>query len=131
MGISLIEFSVENYKIFKDKVTFSMIARQSKHTFKCNSENLLKTSLIYGPNATGKTTLLEAFENFQNLILTSARNDKNSSHKNHWLIECFQPFILGENEKKPIFFEIVFAIDKESESNNKTDKNKEYFVTIF
>lgn len=105
MQISLIEFSVENYKIFKERVTFSMLARKNdKHTFETNGENLLKTSLIYGPNASGKSTLLDALENMRIGVINSANNplDAKLPHL---------PFLASqETLSKETFFEIVFSM---------------------
>jgi len=105
MKISLIEFSVENFKIFKKKVVFSMFARKSKHTFDNNGENLLKTSLIYGPNASGKSTLFQAFALLRNGIISSANNPEGS-------ILPYQPFALSPIEDKPVFYEVVFSMGK-------------------
>ncbi|MEB0114424.1 AAA family ATPase, partial [Variovorax sp. RTB1] len=65
----LIEFSVENYRSFRERQTFSMVAAPRLH----KKENtfvpdllgikfppLLKVAVIYGPNASGKSNLLRA-----------------------------------------------------------------------
>jgi AAA15 family ATPase/GTPase len=103
MKISLLEFSVENFKIFKEKATFSMFARKSEHTFQKNGQNLLKTSLIFGPNASGKSSLLNAFTFIRNAIINSTNNQENS-------VLPYQPFMLGNHENKPIFFEVIFLL---------------------
>lgn len=103
MKISLIEFSVENFKIFKKRVVFSMFGRKSGHTFNSNGENLLKTSLIYGPNASGKSTLLQAFVSLWNGVIKSANNPEGS-------ILSYQPFALSSEKDKPVFFEVVFSL---------------------
>jgi len=105
MKISIIEFSVGNFKIFKEKVVFSMFARKSNHTFDSNGENLLKTLLIYGPNASGKSTLLQAFVSLWNGITKSANSPEGS-------ILPYQPFALSSEENKPVFFEVVFSLGK-------------------
>ena len=105
MKISIIEFSVENFKIFKKKAVFSMLAPKSEHTFNSNGENLLKTSLIYGPNASGKSTLLQAFVSLWNGVTKSANNPEGS-------ILPYQPFALPLEEGKPVFLEIVFSLNK-------------------
>ena len=105
MKISIIEFSVENFKIFKKRIVFSMFARKSKHTFDSNGENLLKTSLIYGPNASGKSTLLQAFVSLWNGVIKSANNPEGS-------ILPYQPFALSYGENKPVLFEIIFSLEK-------------------
>ena len=105
MKISIIQFTIENFKIFKQKAVFSMFARKSKHTFSSNGENLLKTSLIYGPNASGKTTLLQAFVSLWNGIIKSANNPEGS-------ILPYQPFLLSSESNKPVFFEVIFSLEK-------------------
>jgi AAA15 family ATPase/GTPase len=107
MKVSLFEFSVENFKIFKERATFSLFARKSKsvNTFPINGDNLLKTSLIFGPNASGKSSLLDAFSIIRAGIINSANNPEGS-------ILPYQPFIFRDIENQPTFFEIIFAIDK-------------------
>ncbi|MCX6735743.1 MAG: ATP-binding protein [Candidatus Parcubacteria bacterium] len=104
MQISLIEFSVENFSVFKEKATLSMVARKNdNHTFESNGENLLKTSFIYGPNASGKTSLLDAFVNLKTGILFSSNMKENSELP-------YNPFLASENTKtKPVWFELVFS----------------------
>ena len=68
----LIEFSVGNYRSFKDKVTFSMVAANLVSKDKSLDENnvfvidkelrLLKSAAIYGANASGKSNLAIHFE---------------------------------------------------------------------
>ena len=103
MKISLIEFSVENFKIFQKRITFSMFARKSKHTFDSNGENLLKTSLIYGPNASGKSSLLQAFVLLRRGIINSTNNPEGS-------ILPYQPFLLSSEKDKPVFLEVIFSL---------------------
>lgn len=107
MQISLIQFSIENFKSFKERVVFSMVSRKSKHTFESNNENLLRTSLIYGPNASGKTTLLEALVVMRNLVRLSA----NISESQENIKLPYSPFMGSiETQNKPTFFEIIFAL---------------------
>ncbi|MBP7741335.1 MAG: ATP-binding protein [Candidatus Pacebacteria bacterium] len=104
MQIQLIEFSAENYGIFKKKATFSMLARKNdKHTFESGGEYLLKTSLIYGPNASGKSSLLEAFRLMRAGILNSANIGESPGLP-------YKPF-LGDTiaPTAPTFFELVFS----------------------
>lgn len=67
----LIEFSVSNYKSFRDRQTLSMVAsprlgkRENVITPRVKGEklpNLLKVAAIYGPNASGKSSLLKAID---------------------------------------------------------------------
>lgn len=107
MQISIIEFSVENFKVFKSKATFSMVARKSGHTFESNSENLLKTSLIYGPNASGKTSILEAFGTMKRLMHISANIPENQENAKL----PHTPFLASSSSKDlPTSFEIIFSL---------------------
>jgi uncharacterized protein len=104
MPISIIEFSIENFKIFKEKITFSMSTRKSNHSFEKNGLNLLKTSLIYGPNASGKSTLLEAFLILRNIIINSTNNSEGANLPYH-------PFLLSEKNNNPTFYEVIFVLE--------------------
>ncbi len=74
----LIEFSVSNFRSVRDRQTLSMVAAPKLHkrenTFKPYSKgeklpSLLKIAAIYGPNASGKSTILGAFEVFRTLLV--------------------------------------------------------------
>ena len=73
----LIEFSVANYRSFKDKVTFSMLAsedttHEETHVIKLpNGERYLKTAVIYGANASGKSSFINALSDMSQLVYTS------------------------------------------------------------
>ena len=76
----LIRFSVENFLSFKDEVEFSMVAgRTRKHkehiltTGKRNDIRLLKTGVIYGANASGKSNLIKAMSFAKELIVQGIR----------------------------------------------------------
>ena len=66
----LIEFSISNYRSFREKQTFSMVAaprlKKGNKVFKPvvkgeKFPDLLKVAAIYGPNASGKSNLIKAF----------------------------------------------------------------------
>lgn len=82
----LLEFKAKNYKLFKDEICFSMIAAQKQKgldysVFKEPMENnilkVLPTSVIYGINSGGKTSIISAMEVFKNIILRG--NIKNNT----------------------------------------------------
>jgi predicted ATPase len=67
----LIEFSISNYRSFREKQTFSMVAaprlKKGDNVFKPvvkgeKLPDLLKIAAIYGPNASGKSNLIKAFD---------------------------------------------------------------------
>lgn len=72
----LIEFSVSNFRSFRERKTFSMVAAPRMHkgnkVFKPELTgekfpNLLKVAVIYGPNASGKSNLLKALDVIQQM----------------------------------------------------------------
>ncbi|MDR1236256.1 MAG: ATP-binding protein [Holosporaceae bacterium] len=70
----LIEFSVENYKSFKEKVEFSMIAtnenRYSGRVFALpENSGILQIASIYGGNASGKSNFISALKTLQAIVL--------------------------------------------------------------
>jgi len=67
----LIEFSVSNYRSFREKQSFSMVAaprlKKGDNVFKPivkgeKLPDLLKVAAIYGPNASGKSNLIKALD---------------------------------------------------------------------
>jgi len=67
----LIEFSVSNFRSFRERQTFSMVAaprlRKRENVFSPIVQgeklpDLLKVAAIYGPNASGKSNLLKALQ---------------------------------------------------------------------
>lgn len=71
----LIQFSVENYMSIKDKKVLSMLASKDKEHPECliaaDSISCLKSTVIYGANASGKSNVLNAFWFMVNYVLTS------------------------------------------------------------
>ncbi len=72
----LIRFTVENFLSFKDEVEFSMVAglprKHKEHVVgsgKGNDYRTLKTAIIYGANAAGKSNLIKAMSFAQRLIV--------------------------------------------------------------
>lgn len=114
----LIQFSVKNFKSFKDRFDFSLVARKTsiKGTFfpifskdnTTDSYNLqvFKSSFIYGGNASWKSTVIEALEFIDWKVSLSHSNSLVGFLKT-------KPFLLDtESKKSPSFFEIVFSTEK-------------------
>lgn len=104
----LIEFSIENFLSFKDKTTFSMIASSDKELqnnfIKINNERILKTTAIYGANASGKTNLFKILSQISSMIRNSNIHAPNTKLP-------IIPFKLDdESIKKPSSFEVKFLI---------------------
>lgn len=68
----LIRFCVENFLSFRDEVEFSMVAGASDehpdHVHEVRDMKILKTGVIFGPNASGKTNLIKAMSFAQEFI---------------------------------------------------------------
>ena len=112
----LIEFTVGNYRSFKDPVTFSMVAAKLTARNKALDENnvfpltdaisLLKSCAVYGPNASGKSNLVHAFRFMRHFVLNSSKDSQAGESIN------VRPFLLStETENEPALFEITFFTD--------------------
>jgi uncharacterized protein len=112
----LIEFTVGNYKSFKEPTTFSMVAGKivskdksldENNVFEVNNKlSLLKSAAIYGANASGKSNFVKAFNFMQDFVVQSA----NQSQAND-PIEVEQFKLHFEIENEPSHFEAVFILD--------------------
>ena len=108
----LIQFSIKNYKSFKELTTLTMDASSIKELSEDNvftiqqrgkDVNLLKSAVIYGANASGKSNLIDALSFMKEFVKNSSK-DTQSNEK-----IPIQKFLLDKNsEKHPSFFEIVF-----------------------
>jgi AAA15 family ATPase/GTPase len=89
----LIRFSLENFLSFKDRETFSMIPgkgtlKQNHKTTPIKGITTLKTSVIFGANASGKSNLIKAIDFGKGLILRGNKIEQPIK---------FQPFRLNFN----------------------------------
>lgn len=108
----LLQFSVKNYRSFKEKATLSLIA--SNYDKEVNeSENvyldkkfgirILKSAATYGANASGKTKLFEAIGFMKKLVISSSKDTQLGDSID------VDPFLLNvETESEPSEFEIIF-----------------------
>lgn len=79
----IVEFSVTNFGSIRDTQTLSMIADRSEHladhyVAKVGNLRLLKLALLYGPNASGKTMVLNALEALR-ILATAPKAQKSES----------------------------------------------------
>ena len=107
----LVEFSVKNFMSFKDKVTFSMEAATGTEneeniiSIPNINERILKSTAIYGANASGKTNLIKAFT--AAILMVRKSNNRQVGEK---LVEM-EPFAFDEKTKlEPCEFEFVFYV---------------------
>lgn len=107
----LVNFRVENYKSFKDFTEFSMETTALKNlvelnTFSINKASLLKSAVIYGANASGKSNLLAAMSKMKWLVKSSFDIERMKKY-------LHEPFLLNtETENNSTTFEIEFIISE-------------------
>lgn len=108
----LIEFHFKNFKSFKDEAVLNFFASSDKklpeNLLECpdeNSEKLLSTSAVYGANASGKSTVFQAFEFARDFIISSAKHSPDSPIK-------VSPFLLDDSKSKSSQFEFTFICNK-------------------
>jgi len=123
----LIEFSVDNYKVFNSLQTLSMLAKKSykEHMDTTmvpnNFDDLLinKSAIIYGANGAGKSSLVEALDHLQSLVLFGFASPNRKHEENESYITRQLPIFRFDEEAKerPTTFDIVFIADNEERYN--------------
>lgn len=107
----IIEFIAENFRSIQNEQIFSMVADDNKgglekNLYEPNAQkklSILKSSVIYGPNASGKSNLLSAIMNLRYLVINSGGNKIDEK------IIQYDPYLLDPEYKKlPTNFEIEF-----------------------
>ncbi|MEW4924779.1 ATP-binding protein [Algibacter sp. 2305UL17-15] len=108
----ILQFSIKNYRTFKESAVLSFIASNYDKVTRENENiyynekfglRLLKSAVVYGANASGKSKLLDAFGFMRHYVINSSKEgqkgDKIDVH----------PFRLNsETENQPSEFEIIF-----------------------
>lgn len=108
----LLQFSIKNFRTFKEKASLSLIAsnydKESREQENILNEEsfglrLLKSAVIYGANASGKSKLLEALVFMRSFVLNSSKESQKGEAIG------VKPFLLStETENEASEFEIVF-----------------------
>ena len=106
----LVQFSVNNFKSIKDTITFSMVTSSKDkdlgNSFNVGKFNLLKSAVIYGANASGKSNFLKAMSFMGRMVLNKNKVMQSTD------ILAYYPFKLNsDTNDSSSFFEIVFFID--------------------
>jgi len=107
----LLEYNFKNFKSFKDLNTLSMIGVKSfkehepDNIINVNNDKILKTAVIYGNNASGKSNLVNGLQSMKEMVKSSFRDallEKNTSFQ-------IEKFLLNtESENSPSLFEVIF-----------------------
>lgn len=107
----ILEFKIKNYKSFREEAVFTMSSESSKlkpqniHSVTNEIQQLFrasKVSVIYGPNASGKSNLLKSLVGFVNFLINKPSVGE--------AIAIFQPFVFNmETFRKPTVYELSFV----------------------
>ena len=110
----ILSFEIANYRSFKDKTIFQMEATSAK----CKAQNLvnvsipneelrlLKTTLIYGANASGKTTLIRGLYALCGEIAGTLGNQGGDN------VYIYEPFALdAESSGQPSTMKISYLVN--------------------
>lgn len=110
----LIEFSVENFLSFKDNATLSMVSARSfkehQDTHLIHTDmpfDLVKSAIVYGNNASGKSNLLEAMGFMKYMVLSSFRDALMDNKEKKFPLQKFA--LHARMEKEPSVFEMSFV----------------------
>ncbi len=109
----LLQFSVKNFRTFKDRATLSLIAsnydkdtREEENIYNDQKYGirLLKSAVIYGANASGKSKLFDAIATMKYFVINSSKESQKGEEID------VDPFRLSEEtENEPSEFEVIFT----------------------
>lgn len=119
----LLKFRCKNFKTFKDDAVFSLIPDTIQDIsysvledgYANKKAKCLCSSVIYGPNAAGKTSIINAMSCFKQIILRGNIDDVEDNRYDDYVSQNMYliPFAFS-NDVKPVEFEIEFTYE-----NNK------------
>ncbi len=117
----LLEFRFKNYKSFLEETSFSMLAAPKQkgldYSLYCKKHKrkdikVLSSSVIYGSNAAGKTTVVGAMETFRSILLRGKIcNAEKSASPNHAAANLELIPNNTSPEPVPVEFYIDFLVD--------------------
>ena len=103
----LLNYNFENFKSYFNKTEFSMIANSDKehdeNLIKYKKDRVSKVKVIYGPNASGKTSFIDSI----NFLKTYANISNNLIESNPIMIKSFK--FLEDYQLKPSTFSCTFV----------------------
>lgn len=109
----LIEFRVKNFRSFRDEQVLSLAASSDKELIELNvtdrevkgSPRVLRSAVVFGPNAGGKSNLLKALQLLKGLVLFWQEQGVAERRMLH------EPFLFDrEAPQQPTEFEITFLL---------------------
>ena len=106
----LAKIAIENFKSIKHRQVFSLEATSFKEHIsnitQIKKDRILRSSVIYGANASGKSNVLMALSALDYLVMKSAELSPNET------IGPYEPFLLDRTSKKlPVKIELDFYLE--------------------
>lgn len=110
----LVEFRVKNFRSLRDEQVLSLVASKDKtledtHSIATDikaAPSLLRSAVIYGANASGKSNLIKALQYMRGVVAESATVIQPGQ------TYAVQPFRLdADSTKEPTQFEVTFILD--------------------
>lgn len=111
----LVEFRVKNFRSLRDEQVLSLVASKDKtlqetHTVATGlkaAPSLLRSAVVYGANASGKSNLIKALQYMRGVVVESATVIQPGQTYG------VQPFRLdADSSKEPTEFEVTFILDE-------------------
>jgi len=111
----LVEFRVKNFRSLRDEQVLSLVASTDKTLLDTHAlgtglkaaPHLLKSAVVYGANASGKSNLVKALQYMRGVVLESAALQPGQA------FERLQPFRLdAASGSQPTEFEVTFILDE-------------------
>lgn len=110
MVIMLIQFSVENFKSIKERVYLTLMANNDTEHLEYTAEKgkgrVLKTAVVYGANASGKSNIFAAMTTA--ILLVRRSNQSQITEKMNNIV----PYVFDEKWRtKPSSFDFIFEVN--------------------
>ena len=111
----LIQFSVENFRVFRDRQSFTMETSKSSKSIEANNviptnfkvaPYILKQACFFGANGAGKSTLVDAMVYMSNFVVNSLKE----TDQDKITVEQFG--IDEEESRQPTSFEVEFIVNE-------------------
>lgn len=99
-------FALENFSSFNDKnyldFTAGKTEKHPNHVYNFNKVKILKSAIIYGANASGKSNIIKALEYSKNIVLEGLEN-----------VETYKKYfrLHKDNNTKPTIFEYEIEVN--------------------
>lgn len=110
----LVEFRIKNFRSLREEQVLSLVASADKTLLDTNAldtglkaaPHLLKSAVVYGANASGKSNLIKALQYMRGVVLESAALQPGQT------FDRLQPFRLDATSASlPTEFEVTFILD--------------------